>query len=90
MPFTVEFPGTPIAIGTPKAIQKKLSCAVGAFANVISLLLTWYADSGSCITPPTETKIEKAEPGVNAEPPTVKLNVFVELLKDELISSNFN
>ena len=37
----------------------------------------------------TKTKIEKAEPGVNAEPPSVKLNVFVELLKDELISSNF-
>ena len=38
---------------------------------------------------PTETKIEKADPGVNAEPPTVKLNVVVDELKDELISSNF-
>ena len=89
MPFTVPLPGTPIPIGTPKARQKNPSCAVGAFANVISLLLTWYADSGSCITPPTETKIEKADPGVNAEPPTVKLNVCVDPLKDELISSNF-
>ena len=77
MPFTVPLPGTPIPIGTAKAIQKKLSCAVGAFANVISLLLTWYEDSGSCMTPPTETKIEKADPGVNAEPATVKLNVVV-------------
>jgi len=40
VPFTVPLPGTPIPIGTAKAIQKKLSCAVGAFANVISLLLT--------------------------------------------------
>ena len=41
------------------------------------------------MTPPTETKIEKADPGVNAEPPTVKLNVVVDELKEELISSNF-
>ena len=39
-PFTVPLPGTPIPKGTAKAIQKKLSCAVGEFANVISLLLT--------------------------------------------------
>ena len=41
------------------------------------------------MTPPTETKIEKAEPGVNAEPPTVKLNVCVDPLKDELISVSY-
>ena len=41
------------------------------------------------MTPPTETKIAKADPGVNAEPPTVKLNVVVDPLKDQLISSNF-
>ena len=41
------------------------------------------------MTPPTETRIEKADPGVNAEPPTVKLNLVVYPLKYELISSNF-
>ena len=35
------------------------------------------------------TQIAKADPGVNAEPPTVKLNVVVDELNDELISSNF-
>ena len=41
------------------------------------------------MTPPTETRIEKADPGVNAEPPTVKLNVVVDELNESCVIINY-
>ena len=60
---TVPSPGIPIANARPRTIIKQSSPFDGALAKVISLLLIWYAESASWITPATDTRRENDEPG---------------------------
>ena len=60
---TVPSPGTLIPSARPKTIIKQSSDDVGAFWNIIWLLLISYADSASCTTPARDTKREYHEPG---------------------------